>query len=586
MAQFRLDRGLDVQEIQGTAVKLPVTVGGGGVPALSSSSDGQDNKILPPPPLVVYHQRQKTEGDEKSNLTDLDCAVGKEVALMMKEQPTATTLTTTSSMNVNSLSRSMPSSSINEQVDVSSSIGCKRKSSSNEISHPPQKNGPKRKTSGILSTALGWARSQAAELEAFKRAQQNNGPRKPPPPLPIPTRKLAAAQHDLLKAQQARHARQAHQDGDQGAQKFTNNDIPVDLMKELSKWHGQAKNLAEYYSSMAGECKAWAKGEAIPYGLTKQDLDRTKNELKAKFNYCVHDIDNNNNNNNIENNKVVEQVYSTVGDKNVDFATMISNGQSRLNHTPRRSRRARNTKRDDLFVSLEESEEELGLNDEKRLMDTPNLNSNQHGGLLPRSENNILSPYAQFMLDQGDFLSDFLQPLPPNADGAQELLDGALEDFIATLNFSNEEEFDVQACAKPLQEENPTPVKLPETTNMLGMVPTTELNLSLRDELGLMAGTNPESHAMTERIKDEPEALQPLQPFPPNEPLPMLQNIQSQLLETPTIVRMLTLGYAGEFTSPSLKSPSPVVIQNVSPPPLNYFLSGSPDTVVRTPKVT
>lgn len=586
------------------------------IAALSSSSDGVDTiHLVGPSPakrfISVYQQRQRatTEGDERSNITsdceitvdkgglahnlnlDLNLDLNLNPNHAKDHQPTAT-LTTTSSM--------IPTTT-HEQVNCT---GRKRKSSSNETNQLPQKPGPKRKTSGILNTALGWARSQAAELEAFKLAQQSNGPRRPPPPLPIPTRKLAAAQHDLMKAQQARE--QVREQGlKQPSQKSSTdaryqahgNDIPIDLLKELSRWHGEAQSLAEYYAAMATECRAWAKGGKIPFGLTVEDLDQTKKELKAKFNYCVRD--------NNKNNKVLEQICIERGvekgmaimgnaGRNAPSILKSKSSYTQLRTTPRRSGRARNTKKDDLYVSLEESEEELGgaTHDKKvMVMTTPNLNSQLVNGLEHpgREPQHILSPYAQFMLEQGeqgeqgDFLSDFMHPLPENGSDAQDLLDGALEDFISTLNFSNEEEFDIPVCniKSPLLQQNSEVLKLP------GMVPTTlPMAIPLQNEI--LGEPDPVQSGSPGSFQGRNE-VNLTQQAPPNEALPnsVLPAVQPQILGTPTIVRMLTLGCVGDLTSPCLKSPSPIVINDVSPPPLGYFLSaGSPDTVVKTPKVT
>ena len=58
----------------------------------------------------------------------------------------------------------------------------------------------KRRAPGILKTAQMWATSQAPDLEAFQTKSARTGHIEPLPPLPEPTRRQAAAEHDLKKA--------------------------------------------------------------------------------------------------------------------------------------------------------------------------------------------------------------------------------------------------------------------------------------------------------------------------------------------------------------------------------------------------
>lgn len=193
----------------------------------------------------------------------------------------------------------------------------------------------KRRAPGILTTALGWARSQAAELAAFQQNKELEGPDKPLPPLPVPTRRMAAAQHDLLKAQrgtqQATRSTRSTGSAPTGSRPQTaltpragsasrhapapsaspaavrdrrplsapgdpNHPVAVAFVSgtdpELSSLVGLELNrlneiaLADpdNYAALAEQCRNWAAGEtATVAGLTTQDLTWAQNQLKASM---------------------------------------------------------------------------------------------------------------------------------------------------------------------------------------------------------------------------------------------------------------------------------------------------------------
>jgi hypothetical protein len=179
----------------------------------------------------------------------------------------------------------------------------------------PPSSATKRRAPGILSTALGWARSQAADLATFQETKAAEGPDKPLPALPLPTRRLAAAHHDMVKAagqritqrrgggggagttiNSIRSVRTAtfHPNQQQQPQQQQQHPVSVAfstgtdpqlasvLDAELTRLGDLAQADPAKYAALAEECKLWAAGStASVAGLTTTDLEKAQNQLKA-----------------------------------------------------------------------------------------------------------------------------------------------------------------------------------------------------------------------------------------------------------------------------------------------------------------
>ena len=150
------------------------------------------------------------------------------------------------------------------------------------------------------------ARSQAADLASFQETKANEGPEKPLPPLPLPTRRLAAAQHDIMKATgqvkgtrrgdgnsagssristvDFHHHHQQQQQQHPVAVAFatgTDSQLASVLNTELSRLGDLAQTDPEKYAALAEECKLWAAGATTSVaGLTASDLERAQFHLK------------------------------------------------------------------------------------------------------------------------------------------------------------------------------------------------------------------------------------------------------------------------------------------------------------------
>jgi hypothetical protein len=173
---------------------------------------------------------------------------------------------------------------------------------------PPQQqpsSAAKRKAPGILSTALGWSRSQAADLAIFQETKASAGPEKPLPPLPLPTRRLAAAHHDLVKASASAqkgirrggyNGSTRNSDFQQQQQQQQQQQHPVSvafatgtdpqlasvLGTELTRLGDLAHADPDTYAALAEECKLWAAGATTSVaGLTATDLEKAQSQLKA-----------------------------------------------------------------------------------------------------------------------------------------------------------------------------------------------------------------------------------------------------------------------------------------------------------------
>jgi len=162
----------------------------------------------------------------------------------------------------------------------------------------------KRRAPGILTTALGWARSQAADLATFQETKASEGPEKPLPQLPLPTRRLAAAHHDMVKAAANKKGAPRRSGGN-----FSNSSsrisavdyqqqqqqCPVSvafatgtdpqlasiLGAELTRLDDLAQADPTKYAALAEECKLWAAGTTTSVaGLTATDLEKAQHQLK------------------------------------------------------------------------------------------------------------------------------------------------------------------------------------------------------------------------------------------------------------------------------------------------------------------
>ncbi len=384
---------------------------------------------------------------------------------------------------------------------------------------------------GILTTALGWARSQAAELAAFEQDRVAQGPIRPPPQLPLPTRRLAAAQHDMMKAmqQQQQQVRPTQGRSTRTASASAPRNVlppmaPVPpgvhpaavafaagsdaqmaamVSTELTRLNNMAQADPQRYNALAEECRAWAAG-SLPTvaGLTSADLERAQKELQAAVavhhrgaggagrpsvhpdprasSYFIQPFP--------EQDPL--QASLRMGPAPFMPGTMPyggGGGGGSAQRYPRRSSRGRNMKRDELYLTLdsEEDGDEMDEDDDgfeeggdqrwggggagmppgvrrgpgrprkhplphplhsqfSRRGGTPMAPSPLGGLFMPPAgapvlhPSDVLSPFAQFLLDQ-DVDAD------PNAGGtdtgaiATDGVDfGALDDFISGLNFTND----------------------------------------------------------------------------------------------------------------------------------------------------
>lgn len=571
----------------------------------------------------------------------------------------------------------------------------------------------RRAVTGILNTALGWARSQAAELEAFKQAQQESGTiRGPPPALPAPTRRLAAAQHDLMKAHQvaARQLRGSLAKGStsrgpnqrqsslnaapqaRGQQStweqqsyiaflspgeasaafpgvhpvalaFTNGSdaqLADAVAGELSRMSANAEADPDRYSALAEECRAWAQGlTPTVRALTSADLERAQKALREKHQHAVRlhgQIDPSSSHRYwLQNTMRSPYFLKTIGGHN---GADVS--EPRVER-PRRSARTRNAKRDELFVPLDSDEGEASEDNSaggnggrphhvpptsgdeypevhhqsiltKRGPGRPRKDGGRPGGQeLPRgtppafllslpntiSPPNVLSPFAQFMLDQGDptHASGRARTMPCSlAVGAispqvpiSDLLDfTALEDFISGLNFSNDALLTSPTGALPVAL-NPQNLVVPPsgggTTAVASfqdcrasppgvnnrMIPTHALPVSSFSVAVTVEDLAASATAFAADLSTEdgiaPARADPIQAQPPvldavplkklmcapeeDAAIPALPPLDpSNLLDTPSLEGLLTLGPAKR--SPLLTSPT--LPQSFSPTMMAFVL--------------
>jgi hypothetical protein len=167
----------------------------------------------------------------------------------------------------------------------------------------------KRRAPGILTTALGWARSQAADLATFQETKANEGPEKPLPQLPLPTRRLAAAHHDMVKAAANKKGASRRSGGGFSGSSTRTNAVdyaqqpqqrPVSvafatgtdpqlasiLGAELTRLGDLAQADPAKYAALAEECKLWAAGATTSVaGLTATDLEKAQHQLKAALHH-------------------------------------------------------------------------------------------------------------------------------------------------------------------------------------------------------------------------------------------------------------------------------------------------------------
>ncbi|KAL4526287.1 hypothetical protein Ndes2526B_g00908 [Nannochloris sp. 'desiccata'] len=224
---------------------------------------------------------------------------------------------TTSSVNIYngiiegvepSRKRLKPSSSSGETTPTLGMTAATTTAADQELQQQQQQqpsSAAKRRAPGILTTALGWARSQAADLASFQEIKASEGPEKPLPQLPLPTRRLAAAHHDMVKA--AANQKKGLRRGGGGINSSLNHISTVDYQQqqqqrpvsvafatgtdpqlasvlgaELTRLGDLAQADPAKYAALAEECKLWAAGTTASVGgLTATDLEKAQYQLKA-----------------------------------------------------------------------------------------------------------------------------------------------------------------------------------------------------------------------------------------------------------------------------------------------------------------